>query len=162
MQPSSRRGMKSSKPWHIYCENLSSNLLKSDFAVINSVLAEYYEIEGVTGDQFRPVKLPWELAAWRFVIMAAVNLMGGNGEETSPVERGAGYAERSATARTRQHSSNRAPRWQGAHDRRASASPPGRSAVCQLPSPDRSHRHGTGKLRRSRHMAHRGHTCRQG
>ena len=41
-------------------ENLSiSNLLKSDFAVINSVLAEYYEIEGVTGDQFRPVKLPW-------------------------------------------------------------------------------------------------------
>ena len=71
-------------------ENLSiSNLLKSDFAVINSVLAEYYEIEGVTGDQFRPVKLPWGSPRGGLLGMAAVSLMGGNGEETSPVERGA-------------------------------------------------------------------------
>ncbi|QDT60378.1 Planctomycete cytochrome C [Stieleria bergensis] len=71
-------------------ENQSvSNLLKSDFAVINSVLAEYYNIEGVTGDEFRPVKLPQGSPRGGLLGMAAVSLMGGNGEETSPVERGA-------------------------------------------------------------------------
>jgi len=66
-----------------------SNLLKSDFAVINSVLAEYYHIEGVTGDEFRPVKLPDGSPRGGLLGMAAVSLMGGNGDETSPVERGA-------------------------------------------------------------------------
>jgi hypothetical protein len=65
------------------------NLLKSDYAVINGVLAEYYELRGVTGDQFRRVTLPKDSPRGGLLGMAAVSLMGGNGEETSPVERGA-------------------------------------------------------------------------
>jgi hypothetical protein len=53
------------------------------------VLAEYYQLRGVTGDQFRRVKLPKGSPRGGLLGMAAVSLMGGNGEETSPVERGA-------------------------------------------------------------------------
>ncbi len=71
-------------------ENLSlRNLLKSDFVVIDATLAEYYKIRGVTGDQFRRVTLSADSPRGGLLGMAAVSLMGGNGEETSPVERGA-------------------------------------------------------------------------
>lgn len=71
-------------------ENLSvRNLLRSDFVVINAVLAEYYGIRGVSGDQFRRVGLSPDSPRGGLLGMAAVSLMGGNGEETSPVERGA-------------------------------------------------------------------------
>lgn len=71
-------------------ENLSvRNLLRSDFVVINAALAEYYEIRGVAGDQFRRVTLPADSPRGGLLGMAAVSLMGGNGDETSPVERGA-------------------------------------------------------------------------
>ena len=71
-------------------ENLSiRNLLRSDFVVIDAVLAEYYGIEGVTGDDFRPVTVAPDSPRGGLLGMAAVSLMGGNGEETSPVERGA-------------------------------------------------------------------------
>ncbi len=71
-------------------ENLSvRNLLRSDFVVIDAALAEYYGIPGVTGDRFRRVELPADSPRGGLLGMAAVSLMGGNGEETSPVERGA-------------------------------------------------------------------------
>jgi cytochrome c553 len=71
-------------------ENQSiANLIRSDFAVINGVLAEYYRIPGVSGDQFRRVPLPTGSPRGGLLGMAAISLMGGNGEETSPVERGA-------------------------------------------------------------------------
>lgn len=71
-------------------ENLSvGNLLRSDFVVINAALAEYYKISGVAGDQFRRVMLPADSPRGGLLGMAAVSLMGGNGDETSPVERGA-------------------------------------------------------------------------
>ena len=65
------------------------NLLKSDFVVINGLLARYYGIEGVTGDHFRRVALPAGLARGGLLGMAAILAMGSNGETTSPVERGA-------------------------------------------------------------------------
>lgn len=75
---------------HLLRENLSiRNLLRSDFVIINAVLAEYYGIEDVTGDHFRPVPLTPDSPRGGLLGMAAVSLMGGNGEETSPVERGA-------------------------------------------------------------------------
>lgn len=71
-------------------ENLSiRNLLHSDFVVINAVLANYYRIPDVTGDHFRQVRLAPDSPRGGLLGMAAVSLMGGNGEETSPVERGA-------------------------------------------------------------------------
>lgn len=64
-------------------------LLRSDTVVINALLADYYGIAGVTGDAYRPVKVPPGDPRGGFLGMSAVLAMGGNGEHTSPVERGA-------------------------------------------------------------------------
>ena len=66
-----------------------SQLLYSDTVVINGLLADYYGIDGVTGDGFRPVKVPPESPRGGLLGMAAILAMGSNGEHTSPVERGA-------------------------------------------------------------------------
>lgn len=66
-----------------------THLLKSDEVVINGLLASYYGIAGVTGDNFRAVKVPAGLPRGGLTGMAAILAMGGNGERTSPVERGA-------------------------------------------------------------------------
>jgi hypothetical protein len=74
---------------YILKENRSiRELLSSDYVVINSLLADYYDIPNVKGDQFRKVKLPVSSPRGGFMGMAAVHLMGSNGDETSPVERG--------------------------------------------------------------------------
>ena len=71
-------------------DNLSlRNLLKSDFVVIDAVMANYYGIAGVSGDQFRRVTLPKDSPRGGLLGMAGILAMGGNGEHTSPVERGA-------------------------------------------------------------------------
>jgi hypothetical protein len=71
-------------------ENLGlNNLLKSDFVVVNGVLARYYGLDGVSGDEFQKVKLPADSPRGGLLGMAAVLAMGSNGEQTSPVERGA-------------------------------------------------------------------------
>jgi len=66
-----------------------SDLLKADYVVINSALANYYGIEGIHGDAFRKVSLPRDSPRGGLLGMAAVLAMGSNGEHTSPVERGA-------------------------------------------------------------------------
>ena len=66
-----------------------SSLLKSNFVVINGLLAQYYGIDGVTGDEFRPVSLPVDSPRGGLLGMAAILAIGSNGETTSPVERGA-------------------------------------------------------------------------
>jgi hypothetical protein len=71
-------------------ENLSLRcLLKSDFVIVNSVLADYYGIAGVNGDAFRKVPLSADSPRGGLLGMAAILAMGGNGQYTSPVERGA-------------------------------------------------------------------------
>ncbi|TLD70929.1 DUF1592 domain-containing protein [Phragmitibacter flavus] len=69
-------------------ENLSL-LLKSDYAIINRVLANYYGLPGVKGHGFEKVALPPNSPRGGLLGMAAIAYMGGNGEHTSPVERGA-------------------------------------------------------------------------
>ena len=66
-----------------------SDLLKADYAIINHLLADFYGIEGVTGDAFQKVSLPAGSPRGGLLGMAAIHFMGGNGEHTSPVERGA-------------------------------------------------------------------------
>ncbi len=66
-----------------------TKLLKSDFAFINGLLANYYKIPGVFGDEFREVALPADSPRGGLLGMAAILAMGSNGEQTSPVERGA-------------------------------------------------------------------------
>ncbi len=80
--------------FHTFEQLLHANLslrylLKSDFVVVNGLLANYYGLPGVTGDQFRKVSLPTDSPRGGLLGMAAILAMGGNGERTSPVERGA-------------------------------------------------------------------------
>jgi hypothetical protein len=66
------------------------DLLKSDYVVVNGLMARYYGLGGVSGDAFRPVKLPVGTTPRGGVLgMAAFSFMGSNGHQTSPVERGA-------------------------------------------------------------------------
>lgn len=66
-----------------------SDLLKSDYVIINHLLGDFYGIPGVKGDTFQKVSLPKDSPRGGLLGMAAVNVMGGNGDHTSPVERGA-------------------------------------------------------------------------
>jgi mono/diheme cytochrome c family protein len=75
---------------HILNHNASlRDLLKADYVVINRVLAHYYGIPGVKGDGYEKVLLPKDSPRGGLLGMAAIHFMGGNGERTSPVERGA-------------------------------------------------------------------------
>lgn len=75
---------------HILKHNASlRDLLKSDYVVINRVLAHYYGLLGVKGEGYEKVSLPKDSPRGGLLGMAAVHFMGGNGERTSPVERGA-------------------------------------------------------------------------
>ncbi len=66
-----------------------TNLLTSSEVVVNGLLANYYKMDGVAGDEFRPVTLPAKSPRGGLLGMAAILAMGSNGEHTSPVERGA-------------------------------------------------------------------------
>lgn len=66
-----------------------ADLLKSDYVLINRVLAHYYGLQGVKGDAYEKVPLPAGSPRGGLLGMAAILFMGGNGERTSPVERGA-------------------------------------------------------------------------
>lgn len=65
------------------------DLLKSDYVFVNGLLATYYGIDGVTGDQFQKVSLPADSPRGGLLGMAAIHAMGSDGVESSPVERGA-------------------------------------------------------------------------
>ena len=64
------------------------DLLKSDYVVVNRVLAHYYGISGLKGEGYEKVALPAGSPRGGLLGMAAIHFMGGNGERTSPVERG--------------------------------------------------------------------------
>lgn len=69
-------------------ENISvRHFLESDFIVVNGLLAQYYGIDGITGERWRKVPAPPERGG--LLGMAAVLAMGSDGERTSPVHRGA-------------------------------------------------------------------------
>lgn len=64
-------------------------LLKSDFVVVNDILADYYDIPGVRGAEYRKVAVPAGTPRGGLLGMAAILAMGSDGERSSPVERGA-------------------------------------------------------------------------
>ena len=65
------------------------NLLKADYVLIDGLLATYYGIEGVTGDEFHKVALPADSPRGGLLGMVAIHAMGSDGVHSSPVERGA-------------------------------------------------------------------------
>src|SRR5271163_3356086 len=67
----------------------ASNIVHSDFAMLNQRLAEHYRIPGVVGSAFRAVPLPADSGRGGFLTQASVLKVTANGTVTSPVRRGA-------------------------------------------------------------------------
>ena len=75
--------------------NLSvSNIVKSDFAMLNNRLAEHYGISGVSHTDIRKVKLPANSVRGGVLTQASVMKVSANGTNTSPVLRGIWVLER--------------------------------------------------------------------
>ncbi|MEI6231556.1 MAG: DUF1592 domain-containing protein [Planctomycetota bacterium] len=72
----------------------ASNIVESDFAMLNQRLAEHYGIPGVTGPDIRRVALPPESHRGGFLTQAAVLKVTANGTTSSPVVRGVFVTER--------------------------------------------------------------------
>lgn len=66
----------------------ASNLIHSDFAILNRRLAEHYGIAGVAGEQFRRVSLSADSHRGGVLTQASVLKVTANGTVTSPVLRG--------------------------------------------------------------------------
>jgi len=64
------------------------NFLDSDWTMLNERLANFYEIPGVTGEQFRAVKLPAGTHRGGLLAQAGVAMYGSDGNRTKPVTRG--------------------------------------------------------------------------
>lgn len=70
-------------------DNLSvSNLIESDFAMLNSRLARHYGIPGVSGLEIQKVTLPPDSKRGGVLTQASVLKVSANGTNTSPVIRG--------------------------------------------------------------------------
>jgi Protein of unknown function (DUF1592)/Protein of unknown function (DUF1588)/Protein of unknown function (DUF1585)/Protein of unknown function (DUF1595) len=70
------------------------HLIHSETILINQRLAEHYDIRGVNGSEFRPVKVDKFLHRGGFLTQASVLRVTANGTSTSPVLRGVWIAER--------------------------------------------------------------------
>lgn len=76
-------------------DNLSvTNVVQSDFAMLNNRLAEHYGIDGVSGPQIRSVKLSADSVRGGLLSQASVLKVSANGTNTSPVVRGVWVTER--------------------------------------------------------------------
>jgi mono/diheme cytochrome c family protein len=71
-----------------------SNLIQSDFAMLNSRLATHYGIEGVSGEEFRRVALKPDSGRGGILTQASICKVTANGTTTSPVLRGAWVMKR--------------------------------------------------------------------
>lgn len=80
---------------HLIEKNLPiANLVKSDFAMLNSRLARHYDLPSVDGAELRPVKLPANSLRGGLLTQASLLKVTANGTNTSPVTRGAWVMER--------------------------------------------------------------------
>lgn len=68
--------------------------VKSDFAMLNQILARHYGIPGVVGHDIRRVALPADSLRGPFITQASVLKVTANGTTTSPVRRGAFVMEK--------------------------------------------------------------------
>ena len=65
-----------------------TSFLDSEFVMINERLATHYELEGVSGNEFRKVKLPKDNPRGGLLGQASILKLTSNGTRTSPVVRG--------------------------------------------------------------------------
>jgi hypothetical protein len=71
-----------------------TRLIQADDTFLNSRLARFYDIDGVTGDELRPVKLGPESHRGGVLTQGAILKVTANGSNTSPVVRGVWVSER--------------------------------------------------------------------
>ncbi len=64
-----------------------SNLIDSDFAMLNQNLAEFYGIEGVEGNEFRPVKLTQDQHRGGLLLHGAFLSGHSDGQQAHPIKR---------------------------------------------------------------------------
>lgn len=70
-------------------DNLSlSNIIQSDFAMLNKRLAQHYGIPGVSGVELQKIKLPPDSHRGGVLTQASILKVSANGTNTSPVVRG--------------------------------------------------------------------------
>lgn len=72
----------------------ASNIVASEFAMLNQRLAEHYGIPGVIGATIRPVPLPPNSGRGGFLTQASVLKVTANGTVSSPIVRGVFVSER--------------------------------------------------------------------
>lgn len=71
-----------------------TSFIQSDFAMLNSRIAEHYGIDGVRGEQFQRISLPADSVRGGVLTQASVLKITANGTVTSPVLRGAWVMKR--------------------------------------------------------------------
>src|SRR5262249_18789623 len=71
-----------------------TRLLQSDDTYLNSRLARFYDIDGVTGDELRKIKLEAKDHRGGVLTQGAILKVTANGSNTSPVVRGVWVSER--------------------------------------------------------------------
>lgn len=71
-----------------------TNLVNSDFAMLNERLAEHYDLPPVNGPEIRKVSLPEDSLRGGLLSQASIHRVTANGTNTSPVTRGAWVMER--------------------------------------------------------------------
>jgi hypothetical protein len=75
---------------HCLTENLPvSRLIDSNFAILNQRLAEHYGIDGIVGQELRPVVLPQGSPRGGLLTMGSILKVTSDGFQTSPILRGA-------------------------------------------------------------------------
>ena len=75
---------------HLFRNDLSVlNTIKSDFVVVDRILAEFYDLPRPEGEGFRAVRLPKGSRQGGFLTQSSFLTMTTNGDRTSPVDRGA-------------------------------------------------------------------------
>jgi hypothetical protein len=71
-----------------------TQLIDSDHTYLNSRLARFYDIDGVSGDELRPIELKAEHRRGGVLTQGAILKVTANGTNTSPVVRGVWVSER--------------------------------------------------------------------
>ena len=75
---------------HVVRENLPlSNLIDSDFMMVNNLMAQHYRLKPVSGDEFRRIDVPKGSRRGGLLTQAGILMQTGTGDRTSIVERGA-------------------------------------------------------------------------
>ncbi len=134
-----------------------SNVIQSDFLMLNRAMAEHYKIGGVTGEEFRRVPVPAGSHRGGVLTQASVLKVTANGTFTSPVIRGA-WVMRRLLGEPPESPTRRYPGVRARHARRNIDSTATRQASVAgelrfVPFPHRSPRLRSRELRRHRRLA---------